>query len=435
MSANGQSEPRKGSLGDIPPPTLGEKIIEGKTKAVYNIVDSPGLVFIKSKDKITAQDGAKSHDLAGKAAISTSTATKIFNILSKSGVKNHFVRQHDDTSFIARKCDMIPIEWVTRRVATGSFLKRNEGVKEGFRFNPPKLEFFYKDDANHDPQWSREQILENKLVCGGVTIGEHEVDILSRTTICVFEILEKAWASVDCALVDMKIEFGVDMETGEVILSDIIDSDSWRLWNHNDSRLKLSKQVYRDAQNVTGEVLQQVKLNFQWVADKADLLFEQPPGRVVVFMGSPSDKDHCVKIRDCCSALGVPCHLRVSSAHKGTEETLGILAQYEGDGIPTVFIAVAGRSNGLGPVLSGNASWPVINCPPISADWGAEDVWSSLRLPSGLGCSTVIYPEAAALQAAQILGLHNHIIWARLRAKALNTWIGLKVADKHIQEA
>ena len=52
-------------------------------------------------------------------------------------------------------------------------------------------------------------------------------------------------------------------------------------------------------------------------------------------------------------------------------------------GIPIVFIAVAGRSNGLGPVLSGNASFPVINCPPVKPDWGTEDIWSSLRLPSG----------------------------------------------------
>ena len=54
-----------------------------------------------------------------------------------------------------------------------------------------------------------------------------------------------------------------------------------------------------------------------------------------------------------------------------------------GSSIPTVFIAVAGRSNGLGPVLAGNASWPVISCPPVKADWGSQDIWSSMRLPSG----------------------------------------------------
>jgi phosphoribosylaminoimidazole carboxylase/phosphoribosylaminoimidazole-succinocarboxamide synthase len=110
------------------------------------------------------------------------------------------------------------------------------------------------------------------------------------------------------------------------------------------------------------------------------------------------------------------------------------LAKYEGEGIPTVFIAVAGRSNGLGPVLSGNATWPVINCPPVSADWGSQDIWSSLRLPSGLGCSTVMSPDAAGLAAAQILGLSDHVIWSKVRAKQLNTWIGLKVADKKTRD-
>ena len=55
----------------------------------------------------------------------------------------------------------------------------------------------------------------------------------------------------------------------------------------------------------------------------------------------------------------------------------------QGEGVPTVIIACAGRSNGLGPVLAGNTAWPVINCPPVNADWGSQDVWSSLRLPSG----------------------------------------------------
>ena len=67
---------------------LGSVVIEGKTKIVYDLPDRDGQVFIQSKDRITAGDGAKSHAMEGKAAISTSTTSSIFNLLNTAGNNN-----------------------------------------------------------------------------------------------------------------------------------------------------------------------------------------------------------------------------------------------------------------------------------------------------------------------------------------------------------
>uniref|UniRef100_A0A8C3KT80 PurE domain-containing protein n=1 Tax=Calidris pygmaea TaxID=425635 RepID=A0A8C3KT80_9CHAR len=414
---------------------LGKKVNEGKTKEVYELPDMPGCVLMQSKDQITAGNAARKDRMEGKAAISTTTTSCVFQLLQEAGIKTAFVRKQSDTAFIAAHCEMIPIEWVCRRIATGSFLKRNPGVKEGYKFYPPKIEMFYKDDANNDPQWSEEQLIEAKFCFGGLSIGQTEVDIMARSTQAIFEILEKAWQPQNCTLVDLKIEFGVNVLTKEIVLADVIDNDSWRLWPSGDRSQQKDKQSYRDLKEVTPEALQMVKRNFEWVAERVELLLKtKSQGRVVVLMGSTSDISHCEKIKKACATFGIPCELRVTSAHKGPDETLRIKAEYEGDGIPTVFVAVAGRSNGLGPVMSGNTAYPVVNCPPLSADWGTQDVWSSLRLPSGLSCPTTLSPEGAAQFAAQIFGLNNHLVWAKLRSNMLNTWISLKQADKKLRE-
>ncbi|KAF2901083.1 hypothetical protein ILUMI_05139 [Ignelater luminosus] len=410
---------------------LGSLVIEGKTKQVYDLPAVPGHVLLLNKDRITAGDGVKAHDLVGKAAISNKTNAKVMEILNSVGVKTAFVKIASDNAFISKKCEMIPIEWVTRRLATGSFLRRNTGVPEGYRFYPPKFETFYKDDANHDPQWSEEQLVSAKFKVNGLTIGQTEYDIMRKTSVLVFEVLEKVWATRNCALIDMKIEFGVD-EKGEILLADIIDSDSWRLWPSGDKRLMKDKQVYRNLTTVTEADLDTVKRNFQWVSEELDRLLPPNDHLVVILMGSPSDEEHCQTIKKHCVALGLNVDIRVTSAHKGTEDTLKIVRHYESLPLKVVFIAVAGRSNGLGPVISGNSTLPVINCPPVKTDNVDLDIWSSLNVPSGLGCSTVMYPEAAALHAAQIHGLSNYIIWSKLRVKQLNNFVSLKTADKKL---
>lgn len=255
---------------------------------------------------------------------------------------------------------------------------------------------------------------------------------MRETTILVFEILEKAWATRKCALIDMKIEFGVD-EQGQILLADVIDSDSWRLWPSGDKRLMVDKQVYRDLQLVTQADLETIKTNFLWISDQLDNIIPVSDNLVLILMGSATDTAHCEKIAKHCQELGLNTELRIASAHKSTIETLRIVREYESLYSNLVFVAVAGRSNGLGPVLSGNTSYPVINCPPVKPDNMQIDIWSSLNVPSGLGCPTVLYPEAAALHAAQILGVNNYLVWAKLRVKQLHNIVNLKQSDELIR--
>lgn len=51
----------------------------------------------------------------------------VFTLLNEAGLKTSFVDSPEDKIFISKKCQMVPIEWVTRRLATGSFLKRHPG--------------------------------------------------------------------------------------------------------------------------------------------------------------------------------------------------------------------------------------------------------------------------------------------------------------------
>jgi len=52
----------------------------------------------------------------------------------------------------------------------------------------------------------------------------------------------------------------------------------------------------------------------------------------------------------------------------------------------------------------------------------------------GLGCATVMSAEAAALHAAQVFALSDHLVWSKLRAARLNLWVGLRYADRKMQQ-
>jgi phosphoribosylcarboxyaminoimidazole (NCAIR) mutase len=57
--------------------------------------------------------------------------------------------------------------------------------------------------------------------------------------------------------------------------------------------------------------------------------------------------------------------------------------------------------------VDAQVSAPVIACPPPSDAFGGADVFSSLRMPSGVAPAVVLDPANAALLAAKILGLSD----------------------------
>jgi 5-(carboxyamino)imidazole ribonucleotide mutase len=128
-------------------------------------------------------------------------------------------------------------------------------------------------------------------------------------------------------------------------------------------------------------------------------------GRVAILMGSERDLEFCKEIGKYLQRFRVDYELRVCSAHKTPERVLKILKEYEDERV--VFVTVAGRSNALSAFVDANTTRPVIACPPYSEKYGGADVFSSLRVPSGVGSLVTIEPEGAALAAVKILAVEN----------------------------
>jgi 5-(carboxyamino)imidazole ribonucleotide mutase len=130
--------------------------------------------------------------------------------------------------------------------------------------------------------------------------------------------------------------------------------------------------------------------------------------KAVIVMGSERDVEFCREVAKYLKILGVNYEFRVASAHKTPEKVLAVLKEFEKE--HAVYVTVAGRSNALSAFVDANTSKPVIACPPYSEKYGGTDVFSSLRVPSGIGSVVTIEPEGAAIVVAKIFALNDKIL-------------------------
>ncbi len=77
---------------------------------------------------ISAGDGARRNEIAGKGRLAAQTTARVFRLLNLCGLPTHYLNggeDDDNNEMVVRRCNMIPLEVVTRGVAAGSFVKRN----------------------------------------------------------------------------------------------------------------------------------------------------------------------------------------------------------------------------------------------------------------------------------------------------------------------
>lgn len=111
--------------------------------------------------------------------------------------------------------------------------------------------------------------------------------------------------------------------------------------------------------------------------------------RVLVLMGSESDRATMQKGVDVLTEHGVDVEVVVSSAHRDPSRTAGLAAAAEGEGFAVV-ICGAGLSAALPGVVAAHTGLPVIGVPISAGTLGGLDALLSIaQMPPGVPVATV----------------------------------------------
>jgi len=154
--------------------------------------------------------------------------------------------------------------------------------------------------------------------------------------------------------------------------------------------------------------------------------------KVVIIMGSKADLDWANQIATVLKSFEIEAVLRIASAHKVPLKCYNLIKDYEKENV--VFITIAGMSNALSGFTDAQTHCPVIACPPYSDKFGGSDLFSSVRMPSGVAPLTVLSPENAALAAAKIIALSNEDVRSLIVAYQNNKRTELEKADDELQK-
>lgn len=219
-------------------------VYKGKTKGVYQ--DENGQTVLYFKDDMTGKDGVFDPgenqvglkvEGSGKAGLQMTSF--FFEKLNAANIPTHFVDSDvEKREMRVKKISIFGqgLEVICRFKAVGSFIRRyGDYIEEGAEL-PAYVEVTLKDDERQDPF-----ITEAALEALNILNADEYKEIVDLT-VKISEVIKDELAQKGLDLYDIKLEFGRDQKTGEVLLIDEVSGGNMR--------------VYKD-----GEYIEPLKLN------------------------------------------------------------------------------------------------------------------------------------------------------------------------------
>ncbi len=371
----------------------GHEIARGKTKVLFELEGQPDMAVVQQGDAITAGDGARRDVMDGKGRLAAQTTSRVFRLLNLCGIPTHYHNggeDDDDNEMLVRRCQMIPLEVVVRGVSAGSFARRRPDLPRGNILAPRVIEFFLKDDANHDPLVTPAEIVARRIA------SAEEIGTMSEYARLTYEILAHAWGRRDVTLVDLKIEFGrlaSGENKGTLVVADVIDNDSWRIWPQGREDLALDKQNYRNLETVTDEALEKIKDDYESVALMAGSFAQLRGGIVAIVIDGPEYVQAADALGRALGQYGAAMVRQVVSAGRMPDHTAMIATSLDASFKRSrlVFAAVTGAESALPALLEHATGQPVVRCDVTKGGF-----------------------DEAAARCAKILALDDTVVFGRV---------------------
>jgi hypothetical protein len=233
---------------------------------------------------------------------------------------------------------------------------------------------------------------------------------LARMT---YEILAHAWRRRDTLLVDVKIEFGRIASgegKGSLVIADVVDNDSWRIWPQGREDLMLDKQRYRNLETVTPADLALLRDNYERVADIVGAFPQMRPGMIAIIIDGPPFAELGANAARAVGQFGLATVRHIVSVERTPGYVLQLIAQLDATFAKLVIIAVGATTSALAGMIDNVSANPVLRI-----DAAAVDL------------------DAIAFSCAKALGLEDTIVYGRVMLMQANVRSSVIGADAQLQ--